>query len=94
VIALLVFGLLVPWAARTAKRAAGWGLGLTILGVILIPMTFWSGVPLIAAAAGTFLGATARRLGGGRLATTALVIGIIAMVGSTALLVLGNTVLA
>src|SRR5579862_6877065 len=25
VIALLVFGLLVPWAARTSKRAAGWG---------------------------------------------------------------------
>jgi hypothetical protein len=24
VITLLVFGLLVPWAARNAKRAAGW----------------------------------------------------------------------
>ena len=94
VIALLVFGLLVPWAARTSNRAAGWGLGLAIVAVILIPVTFWSGAPLIAAGAAVVLGTTARRLGGGGLARAAVVAGILTMVGSTALLVLGNTVLA
>jgi hypothetical protein len=94
VIALLVFGLLVPWAARTSKRAAGWGMGLAVVAVILVPVTFWSGVPLIAAAAAAVLGTMARRLGGGGLARAAVVIGIVTMVGSTALLVLGNTVLA
>jgi hypothetical protein len=94
VIALLVFGLLVPWAGRTSKRAAGFGIGLGIVAVILIPVTFWSGVPLIAAAAAAVLGIAARRLGGGGLARAAVVVGIITMVGSTALLVLGNTVLA
>ena len=94
VIALLVFGLLVPWAARTGKRAAGWGLGLAIVAVILIPATFWSGVPLIAAAAAAVLGVAGRRLGGGGLARAAIVVAVIAMVGSTALVVLGNTVLA
>ena len=94
VIALLVFGLLVPWAARTSKRAAGWGMGLAIVAVILIPVTFWSGVPLIAGGAAAVLGTAARRLGGGGLARAVVVIGIITMVGSTALLVLGNTVLA
>jgi uncharacterized membrane protein YhaH (DUF805 family) len=93
VIALLVFGLLVPWAARTGKRAAGWGLGLAIVAVILIPATFWSGVPLIAAAAAV-LGVAGRRLGGGGLARAAIVVAVIAMIGSTALVVLGNTVLA
>ena len=94
VIALLAFGLLVPWAARTSNRAAGWGLGLAIVAVILIPVTFWSGAPLIAAGAAVVLGTTARRLGGGGLARAAVVAGILTMVGSTALLVLGNTVLA
>jgi hypothetical protein len=94
VLALLIFGLLVPWAGRAGARSAGWGLGLSAFAVIAIPVAFWSGVPLIAAGAGILLGTTGRRMGTPGLGRAAVVVGVFAMIGSTALLVLGNTVLA
>jgi hypothetical protein len=99
VIALLVFGLLVPWARRSATRSAGVGLALAVIGLVAIPVAFWSGMVVVVAAAGTVLGLSARHAAAsaGRsagLATTAVSIGVAALVVSTALVVLGNTVLA
>ncbi len=99
VLAGLIFGLLVPWAGRTVSRAAGFGLALSLVGLVTIPVIFWSGFGVIVAGAGALLGLQARRTAAraGRasgLGTTAAVLGVIAMVASTALLVLGNTVLA
>ena len=99
VIALLVFGLLVPWALRSAGRAAGWGLGLSVFGLIAMLVTFWSGALVIVGGAGVLLGMSARRAAAsdGRsagLATAAVASSAALLVVSTALLVLGNTVLA
>jgi hypothetical protein len=99
VIALLVFGLLVPWARRSATRSAGVGLALAVIGLVAIPVVFWSGMVIVVAASGTVLGLSARHAAAksGRsagLATTAVSIGVAALVVSTLLVVLGNTVLA
>ena len=91
VIAALLFGLLVPWARRLTGRAAGWGLALSIVGLLAIPMTFWSGFNVIVAAAGVVLGGYARP---SRLGKAAVVVGVIAVVLSSAMVVAGNTVLA
>jgi hypothetical protein len=90
----LIFGLLVPWAAKRPERAAGWGLALSLVSLISILFTFWSGINVIVASAGVVLGLTARRNRGSGVATAATIIGVISAVASTALLVLGNTVLA
>ena len=99
VIALLAYGLLAPWAARRVSRAAGCGLALSVVGLIAIPIAFWSGVVVVIAGVGAVLGVYARRLAAdaGRstaLARSATIVGVIALIASTALLVLGNTVLA
>jgi hypothetical protein len=99
VVALLTFGLLVPWAARRVNRAAGWSLVLSVVGLIAIPIAFWSGVVIVTAGAGALLGAYARRMAtdagqSSALARSATIVGVIALITSTALLVLGNTVLA
>jgi hypothetical protein len=99
VLAGLIFGLLAPWAARTIARAGGFGLALSIIGLVAIPVTFWSGFNIIIAGAGALLGLHARRAASqaGRstgLGSSALTIGVIAMVLSTVMVVLGNTVLA
>jgi hypothetical protein len=99
VIALLVFGLLVPWALRSPGRAAGWGLGLAVFGLLAMIVTFWSGVLVIVVGAGVLLGTSARRVASdaGRssgLATAAVATSVALLVVSTTLLILGNTVLA
>ncbi len=99
VLAGLIFGLLAPWAARTIGRAAGFGLALSVVALVAIPVTFWSGFNIIIAGAGALLGLHARRTAAqtGRssgLGRAALTVGVIAMVLSTAMVVLGNTVLA
>jgi len=99
VMALLIFGLLVGWARRSATRSAGVGLALAAVGLVAIPIAFWSGMVIVVATAGIALGLSARRVAAsaGRsagLATTAVSIGVAALVVSTALVVLGNTVLA
>ena len=94
VVAALVFGLLVPWAAKRAARSAGWGLALGTVALITIPIMFWSGVNVIIGGAALVLGLTARRTARSGLAAAATVIAIVAVLASTVLVVLGNTVLA
>lgn len=94
VVAALVFGLLVPWAAKRTGRSAGWGLALGIVALVTIPVMFWSGVNVIIGGAALVLGLTARRTARTGVATAATVIATVTIVASTVLVVLGNTVLA
>lgn len=94
VVAALVFGLLVPWAAKRPGRAAGWGLALGLVALITIPVMFWSGINVIIGGAGLVLGLAARRAERTGLAGAATIVAIVAIVASTVLVVLGNTVLA
>lgn len=103
VVSAIVFGLLVPRALRAARdgsaRASWWGLAHSSVALVLAPVAFWSGVPLVVGAAGLFLGADGRLRASARgvpakASTAALVIGLIVVGGSIAWTVLGNTVLA
>src|SRR5262249_5775343 len=90
VISALVFGLLVPWAAGRGSRAAGWGLATGIVAIVATPLAFWSGVPLLFGAAGVLLGLAARRAAGGKMATSAIVVGAVSMTLATAMVVIGT----
>jgi hypothetical protein len=65
VLAVGIFGFLVPAVLRGATarpaRACGWGLTLSILGVLAVPVAFWSGLPLLLGTAGILLGTAGRR---------------------------------
>jgi hypothetical protein len=96
VVAALLFGLLVPRALRGGSAA--WGLVPAIVG-LLLAMASWSGVPFVLGATGAVIGAQGRkqaRDNGARAGrhTTALVIGVMAMVACVLFTVLGNTVMA
>lgn len=60
VAAVIVFGIVVPWAARRSAGSAGVGLVLSILGVITV-VAFWSGLPPVLAVGGIVLGYAGRR---------------------------------
>lgn len=84
VAAIVVLGVVVPrWENR--PKAAGVGLGLSIAGLLLLAPAFWSGVPAILAAGGTLLGGAARRHGRGGVATAAIVLGTVALIGYAAI---------
>lgn len=89
VVALAVFGLLVPWASRTPRRAGTSGLVLSLSALILSVMFFWTMAPVIFGSAGALLGHTARRANQssgtrGAAATAAILVGAFAALGSIA----------
>lgn len=103
IVAAIVFLVLVPRALRSIREerahSARWGLSHSIVALVLTPVAFWSGLPVILAVAGAWLGWRTReqREAAGsptRIGTAAFVIGLIALAGSVLLSVLGNTVLA
>lgn len=65
VLAVGIFGFLVPAGLRGAQRhAGGWSggaLALGVLAVLCVPVAFWSGLPLLLGTAGVLVGAAARR---------------------------------
>lgn len=83
--AAIVFGLVVP---RYAGRSAGLGLGLAIAGLLLLVPAFWSGLPAVLGAGGVVLGIAARRVGRGGVATAAVAVGALALIGYVAIYVL------
>ena len=102
VAAALVFGLLVPRLLRAivdgSPRAAR-GAVLCGVAALVSMVAFWSGAPLVLGGAAALLGTKGRRQAGGRgmgsrAYTATLILGVIALVGSVAITVLGNTVLA
>ena len=84
VAAALAFALVVPRIRRSGSSRA-WGIATGVLAVVLTPVAFWSGVPLV-------LGAAAVYGGRGRSPAT-VVLGAVAIAVSLAMTVLGNTVL-
>ena len=58
VAAALVFGVFVRRAARRPPRAAWWGVGFGVLGLVTVP-AFWSGLPPVFGVAAIFLGSVA-----------------------------------
>lgn len=103
VVAAIVFLVLVPRGLRAIREeratSARWGLVHSIVALVLTPIGFWSGIPLVVAAAGIWLGSRTReqRAAAGsptRVATAAIVVGIVAVAGAVLLSVLGNTVLS
>lgn len=83
--AAIVFGLVVP---RYTGRATGLALGLSIAGLVFVPVAFWSGLPAVLAIGGVMLGTAGRDRGRGRAANVAVVIGILALIGYVAVYVL------
>lgn len=71
----LAVGVLVFSRARRAERA---GLVVGVLGVLTV-VAFWSGLPFVLGAHAVALGRRAR----GRLATSALLLGVLAVAGAT-----------
>lgn len=94
VVAVLVFGLLVPAGLRALEagptRWRGGSLAVGIVALLTLPVAFWSGLPLVLGTAAWLLGATGRRAGRGGLATATLVLGIVAVAGDLVLTILGN----
>lgn len=86
VVAALAFGLLVSRLSRPGASPA-WRIGTGVVAVVLTPIVFWSGVPLVLGAAAALGGRRAR-------STAAVALGVIAIVASVLMAVLGNTVLS
>ena len=95
---VVLFGALVAPGVRGAStrpgRWAGIGLALGILGLVAVPVSSWSGLPVALGTAAVLLGGAARTGGSRRLPTFALGIGVAAIVLSVVMLVVGNTVLS
>jgi FtsH-binding integral membrane protein len=76
-----IFGLVVARGLRQAA-AGGRGIALGVIGLLLVPVAFWSGAPLVLGAGATLLGQAGRRAdtGSGK-AITAFVLGVVTLVG-------------
>jgi hypothetical protein len=101
ILAIGIFGFLVPAGLRGAANRpglwSGWALALGILGVVIIPVTFWSGVPLLVGTAAVLLGAAGRQAataaGRGRgVPSWALGLGAFAIVAGLAIAIVGTVV--
>src|SRR5213078_4687893 len=81
VLAALVFGLLVPAGLRgTGTGSARWtgaSLALGIVALVALPVSFWSGLPLMLAVAAGVLAWDSRRARRSGVATAALVISVV-----------------
>jgi hypothetical protein len=83
---LAVIGLALALAVVRAaeRRHAGTvaGIVLSVLGLMLAPVAFWSGIPLIFGALGGFLGAGALRRGATAAGAIAIAIGALACIAT------------
>jgi len=84
VLAAIVYGWVVPRAARGTWSMAKTGLVLSILGLLTV-IAFWSGAPPIFAFAGILLGYSARQGAEAGLAKAALGVGVLAIVADIAI---------
>ena len=81
----VVFGLVVH---RSARRSAFVGLALAIAGLLLLVPAFWSGLPAVLGAGGVALGVAARRTRRSGVATAAVAIGALTLIGYVAIYLL------
>ena len=90
VLAAIVYGFVVPRAARGIWPMARTGLILSILGLLTV-IVFWSGAPPIFAFAGLLLGYFAREREPSGLATAAILVGVMALVADVAIYIADQT---
>jgi hypothetical protein len=90
VLAAIVYGFVVPRAARGIWPMARTGLILSILGLLTV-IVFWSGAPPIFAFAGLLLGYFARGREPSGLATAAILVGVMALVADVAIYIADQT---
>lgn len=82
-----IFGLVVARGLRHAA-AGGRGIALGVIGLLAVPVAFWSGVPLVLGAGATLLGQAGRRAdrGSGK-AIASFVLGVLTLIGYVAIYV-------
>jgi FtsH-binding integral membrane protein len=82
-----IFGLVVTRGLRHVA-AGGRGIAMGVIGLLAVPVAFWSGVPLVLGAGATLLGQAGRRAdtGSGK-AIAAFVLGVLTLVGYVAVYV-------
>ncbi len=82
-----IFGLVVPRGLRHVA-AGGRGITLGAIGLVSVPVMFWSGMPLVLGAAATMLGQAGRRAdtGSGK-AIASFVLGVLTLIGYVAIYV-------
>ena len=90
VLAGIVYGFVVPRAARGIWPMARTGLILSILGLLTV-IVFWSGAPPIFAFAGILLGYFAREREPSGLATGAILLGVMAFIADVAIYIADQT---
>lgn len=94
VVALIMFGVLVPLALRAVDAGAAgarrWAISLTIVSVLGL-VVFWTGLPLIAGSAAALVGRAGTESGQGAKAfSTARILGLFAAGASILVTILGN----
>jgi hypothetical protein len=90
VLAAIVYGFVVPRAARGIWPMARTGLILSIVGLLTV-IVFWSGAPPIFAFAGILLGYFAREREPSGLATGAILLGVMALIADVAIYIADQT---
>jgi hypothetical protein len=90
VLAAIVYGFVVPRAARGIWPMARTGLILSILGLLAV-IVFWSGAPPIFAFAGLLLGYFGREREPSGLATGAILLGVMALIADVAIYIADQT---
>lgn len=76
-----IFGLVVPRGLRHAA-AGGRGIAMGVIGLLAVPVAFWSGIPLVLGTAATLLGHAGKRAdqGSGK-AIASFVLGVLGVIG-------------
>jgi hypothetical protein len=100
-VAVGIFGFLLPAGLHGAParpgRWSGWALALGILGIVAVPVAFWSGLPLLLGTAGVVLGAAGRQAAreaghGGARSAWAVGLSVFAIVACLAIGIVGTLV--
>lgn len=101
-VAALIFGWLLPKAASSRKESASearinrWAMTLSVIGLLLVPVAFWSGLPIVAGGAGALLGSQSHGTGSPQPSLSrrpAVVVGVLAVLADVGLIILSNTLL-